>query len=229
MTIQEDTKRSFGQRWRPALLALFLVAAVIAGNVFGIGRHLSQLQDWIDGLGRLGYVVFILLHIASMIAMSPRSVLSVTAGVLFDPVTAIILVSISSVAGACTTFLIARYLAMDMVRRWLACHERFENIYDLTSKYGAIMVAATRLTPFFPATVLNYGFGVTKVTFTTYFLSTLVSMIPGTVMYVLGADIVGKMISDVGVSAELAVWVIVSVLFCAVVFLIVRKRIRFTG
>lgn len=229
MTIQEDTKRSFGQRRRPALLMLLLVAAVVAGNVFGIGRHLSQLQDWIDGLGRLGYVVFIFLHIASMIALTPRSVLSVTAGILFDPVTAIILVSISSVAGACATFLIARYLAKDMVQRRLACHERFENIYDLTAKYGAIMVAATRLTPFFPAMFLNYGFGITKVTFTTYFFTTLVSMIPGTVMYVLGADIVGKMISDVGVSAELVLWVIVSVLFCAVVFLIVRKRIRFTG
>lgn len=204
---------------------MFVIAAVVAVNVFGLGRHLSQLQEWIDGLGQLGYVVFILLHIASMIAVTPRSVFSVTAGILFDPVTAIILVSISSVAGACATFLIARYLAKDMVHRWFARHERFENIYDLTAKYGAIMVAATRLTPFFPATILNYGFGVTKITFTTYFLSTLVSMIPGTVMYVFGADVVSKMISDVGISPPIVIALTVAVLFCVVVFFIVRKRI----
>ncbi|HEG42843.1 MAG TPA: TVP38/TMEM64 family protein [Phycisphaerales bacterium] len=222
---RENTKRSFCQRWRPVLLTMFVIAAVVAVNVFGLGRHLSQLQEWIDGLGQLGYVVFILLHIASMIAVTPRSVFSVTAGILFDPVTAIILVSISSVAGACATFLIARYLAKDMVHRWFARHERFENIYDLTAKYGAIMVAATRLTPFFPATILNYGFGVTKITFTTYFLSTLVSMIPGTVMYVFGADVVSKMISDVGISPPIVIALTVAVLFCVVVFFIVRKRI----
>lgn len=225
----EKTKKTSGQRWRPVLLTLLVIAAVIAVNVFGLGRHLTELQEWIDGLGRLGYVVFILLHIVSMAALTPRYVLSVLAGVLFGPVTAIILVSISSVSGACVTFMIARHLAKGMVQRWFACHERFEKVYDLTEKYGAIMVAATRLTPLFPATVLNYGFGVTKVRFSTYFLTTLVSMIPGTLMYVLGADIVSKMISDVGVSAELVLWMIVSVLFCAVVFLIVRKRVRFMG
>ncbi len=222
---QECTKESSGFRWQPVLLVLFLATTVIAGNVFGLGRYLAQLQEWINGLGRLGYVVFILLHIVSMIVVTPRYVLAVTAGLLFDPMTAIILVTISSVSGACATFLIARYLARDMVERWFVRHERFEKMYGLTAKYGAIMVAATRLTPFFPATILNYGFGVTKITFTTYFLSTLVSMIPGTVMYVLGADVVSKMISDVGISPPIVIALTVAVLFCVVVFFIVRKRI----
>ena len=225
MLIPENTKNSSGFRWQPILLSLLLVTVIIAVNVFGLGKHLAQLQEWINGLGQLGYVVFILMHIASMIALTPRSVLSVTAGVLFGPVTGIILVSISSVSGACATFLISRYLARDIVERWFVHRRRFENIYNLTADHGAIMVAATRLTPFFPATVLNYGFGVTKIRFSTYFLSTVVCMVPGTLMYVLGADVVGKMISDTGVSMPVVVVLAIAVLFYGGVFFVVRKRI----
>lgn len=225
MPIQKNTKNSSGFRWQPILLVLLLVTMIIAVNVFGLGRHLVQLQEWINGLGQLGYVVFILLHIVSMIAVTPRSVLSVAAGMLFGPVTAIILVSISSVSGACVTFLIARYLARDMVQRWFVHHRRFEKIYDLTANRGAIMVAMTRLTPFFPATVLNYGFGVTKIRFSTYFLSTVVCMIPGTLMYVLGADVASRMISDMGISVRSVILLTVAVLFYAGVFFVVRKRI----
>ena len=49
-------------------------------------------------------------------------------------------------------------------------------------------MAITRLVPLFPFNLLNYGFGLTKVKFTTYVLWSWMCMLPGTVIYVVGTD-----------------------------------------
>ena len=54
--------------------------------------------------------------------------------------------------------------------------------------YGAIIVAITRLVPLFPFNLLNYGFGLTRVPFWTYVGWSWLCMLPGTILYVLGAD-----------------------------------------
>ena len=46
----------------------------------------------------------------------------------------------------------------------------------------------TRLVPLFPFNLLNYGFGLTKVRFTTYILWSWLCMLPGTILYVVGSD-----------------------------------------
>jgi uncharacterized membrane protein YdjX (TVP38/TMEM64 family) len=42
----------------------------------------------------------------------------------------------------------------------------------------------TRLSPVFPFNLLNYAFGLTKIAFWKYALSSWIGMIPGTIMYV---------------------------------------------
>ena len=49
-------------------------------------------------------------------------------------------------------------------------------------------MAITRLVPIFPFNLLNYGFGLTRVPFRTYLFWSWLCMLPGTVLYVVGAD-----------------------------------------
>ncbi len=58
------------------------------------------------------------------------------------------------------------------------------------------MVAITRLVPLFPFNLLNYGFGLTLVPFWTYVFWSWICMLPGTVLYVVGADAVTSAISE---------------------------------
>jgi uncharacterized membrane protein YdjX (TVP38/TMEM64 family) len=58
----------------------------------------------------------------------------------------------------------------------------------MTEQQGAAIVAITRLVPLFPFNLLNYGFGLTKVRFSTYVLWSWMCMLPGTVIYVVGTD-----------------------------------------
>ena len=78
---------------------------------------------------------------------------------------------------------------------WLGKSERFRRLDDLTGKHGDIIVAITRLVPLFPFNLLNYGFGLTKVSFRTYVLWSALCMLPGTILYVVGSAAVFEAVS----------------------------------
>ena len=181
---------------KPALFALFLLAVVILARLLGLGERLGDLRDWIEGLGAWGPVVFVPLYALGVVAALPGSALTVAAGALFGSVLGVIVVINAATLGASLAFLIARYLARDSIVAWLSKNEKFQRLDDLTEKHGAIIVALTRLVPIFPFNLLNFGFGLTSVPFWTYVLWSWLCMLPGTILYVVGADALTKAITE---------------------------------
>ena len=188
MSDNSDERRKSSGLWRPVVLILVIIAALVLARGLGLGTRLGELQNWIEGLGIWGHLVFVGIYIAAVIAGIPGSAITVTAGVLFGSVMGVVLVSIGSTVGASLAFLIARYFARDAIARWLSSKERFSRLDQLTEQHGAIMVAITRLIPIFPFNLLNYGFGITRVRFWTYVFWSWLCMLPGTVLYVVGTD-----------------------------------------
>lgn len=174
--------------WRPVALLAVVIAILVLGRVFGIGGRLEALRDWIATLGPWGPLVFVLVYVVATVAALPGSVLTIAAGALFGSVLGIILVSISATLGASLAFLMGRYFAREAVVGWLGQNQKFQRLDQLTEEHGAIIVALTRLVPIFPFNLLNYGFGLTRVPFWTYVFWSWLCMLPGTALYVVGAD-----------------------------------------
>ena len=193
--------------WRPVVLLAAVIALLVLAKVLGLGQRLSDLRDWIESLGAMGPVVFVVLYVVATVAALPGSALTVAAGALFGSALGVICVSIASTLGASLCFLIARYFARDAVARWLMSKEKFRRLDELTERHGAIIVALTRLVPLFPFNLLNYGLGLTRVRFRTYVFWSWLCMLPGTVLYVVGSDAVVK-----GISEGRVPWVLVAVL-----------------
>lgn len=193
----ESGTARFAKTWiRPALLVVAVAAALIAVRRLGLGGRIGELRLWIDSLGSWGPVVYALVYgIATALAV-PASVLTVAAGALFGSVVGVVVVSAGSTLGATLAFLLARWAARGVVSRWLAGNERFARLDAMTERHGAIVVAITRLVPLFPFTVLNYGFGLTRVPLATYVLWSWLGMIPGTILYVVGGDTVVRSLAD---------------------------------
>jgi uncharacterized membrane protein YdjX (TVP38/TMEM64 family) len=191
--------------WRPVALLAAVVTILILSKVFGLGDRLGDLRQWIASLGPWGPAVFILLYAAATVAALPGSAITVAAGALFGSVLGVIVVSIASTLGASLSFLVARYFAREAIVRWLSENEKFGRLDRLTEEHGAIIVALTRLVPIFPFNLLNYGFGLTRVAFGTYVFWSWLCMLPGTVLYVVGADAVAKGLSEGRVPWELIV------------------------
>lgn len=182
--------------WRPLVLLVGIATLLALGHGFGLGERLGALRDWIHSLGPWGPVVFVFLYAAAAVVAIPGSILTVAAGALFGSLLGVILVSIASTLGASLAFLVARYFARDAITRWLSTKERFRRLDQLTARRGAIIVGLTRLVPLFPYDLLNYGFGLTGIPFRTYVFWSWLCMLPGTVLYVVGADAVFRGISQ---------------------------------
>jgi uncharacterized membrane protein YdjX (TVP38/TMEM64 family) len=170
-------------------------------------------------LGAWGPVVFALLYILAVVAALPGSALTVIAGALFGSLVGVIVVSIGATIGAGLAFLISRYFARDSVVSWLANKEKFQRLDQLTEKHGAVIVALTRLAPIFPFNLLNYGFGLTRVRFWTYLFWTWLCILPGTILYVVGTDVVVKAIAEGRIP-----WVLIGILAAAVVAIAILVR-----
>jgi len=174
--------------WRPILLIAFIIAIFILAIVLGAGEQLGALREWIQSFGTLGPAVFVGLYILGVVAGIPGSALTFAAGGLFGSLSGVILVSLASTIGASFSFLIARYFARHAIASWLSKREKFKKLDVMTEEHGAMIVAITRLIPIFPFILLNYGFGLTKIPFRTYVFWSWLCMLPGTVLYVVGAD-----------------------------------------
>lgn len=205
--------------WRPAALLAVIIGVLVLAQMLGLGQRLGALREGIHTLGAWGLVVFVLLYAIAVIAALPGSALTVTAGALFGSVLGIILVSVASTLGASLSFLIARYFAREAVTGWLSRHEKFRRLDQLTEEHGAMIVALTRLVPIFPFNLLNYGFGLTRVPFWTYVFWSWLCMLPGTVLYVVGADTLIK-----GATQGQVPWALVGILAGVAVILIFLAR-----
>ena len=188
--------------------------------IFGqIQQLLVSLVSWIDGLGPIGSVVFILAYVAVTVAFLPASVITLGAGFVFGVLKGSILVFIGAMLGATAAFLIGRFVARDWIAQKVAGNRFFSALDGAIADEGLKLIFLIRLSPAFPFNLLNYALGLTKVTLKDYVLGTT-GIIPGTIMYVY----LGSLIGDIAMlgtgdapSSPVVDWTIKILIFVTVV------------
>ena len=158
-----------------------------------VNRLLRSALEGISALGAWGPLLFMLLYVLATILFVPGFILTLGAGILFGIIQGSILVSISSTTGATLAFLIGRYLARGWVAGKIRGNRRFEAIDGAVAKEGWKIVGLTRLSPVFPFNLLNYAYGLTRVSLRDYLLASWLGMLPGTVMYVYVGSLAGDL------------------------------------
>jgi uncharacterized membrane protein YdjX (TVP38/TMEM64 family) len=196
--------------WKPAILIICITTLFILFNILGLINNLSTIQEWIKQIGPWGPVAFFFIYIAAILATIPGTIFGIFAGALFGSFAGVIIVSISSTIGASIAFLIARYFARQPIAQWLSKNSKMKRFDQLTQTQGRTMVAFTRLIPLFPFTLLNYGFGLTKVPFKTYVFWSWLCMLPATILVVVGSDAITQAITTKTISVELLTLAIIS-------------------
>ena len=194
------TMASFGMAM--VLVTSPALAEGTGGGNFNPQTWLLNALQWIDSLGTVGAIAFILLYIVATVAFLPGSVLTLGAGVVFGVVLGSIYVFIGATLGAAGAFLVGRYLARNWVAKKIAGNQKFKAIDEAVGKEGLKIVLLTRLSPVFPFNLLNYGYGITGVSFKDYFIGSI-GMIPGTIMYVYIGSLAGSL-ATVGVATNQA-------------------------
>ena len=181
------------------MLRIALVVAVgIALLVFGrrAAAYLPLFANWVEGLGALGPLVFVVGYAVAVVAFVPGSLLTLAGGALFGLVEGVLYVFTAAVLGSTLAFLLARHVARAAVSRRIEGDARFRAIDRAVGEEGRKIVFLLRLSPVFPFNLLNYALGLTRVRLVDYLVASL-GMLPGTILYVYA----GKLGGDVAAAA----------------------------
>lgn|SRR5690606_22940261 len=169
---------------KPLILAGTLLALLIVIATSPVTEWLADGITWIRAHPGAAEVAFVVAYIVGAVLVFPSSILTLAAGFVFGLWVGIALVSAGGALGAAAAFLVGRFFARDWVSKRVARLPKFHALESATRHEGFVIVLLTRLSPFFPFNLLNYGFGLTAVRFRDYFFATWIGMLPVTFAYV---------------------------------------------
>ncbi|MEA5450145.1 TVP38/TMEM64 family protein [Leptolyngbya sp. CCNP1308] len=176
----------------PASPALAQGAGADPSLFASLQQQLVQALAWIDGLGAIAPLAFILLYIVITVAFVPASIVTLGAGVVFGVVKGSALVFVGAMLGATAAFLVGRYGARSWVDSKIAKNRRFQAVDDAIAQDGRKIIFLLRLSPVFPFNLLNYSLGLSQISLKDYVVGT-VGILPGTIMYVYLGSLVGNL------------------------------------
>ncbi len=214
-----DARKSSGV-WPGLLLVIAAVAVLlVAAKYFHVQELLKDSLEWITGLGFFGPVIFIVLYVVACVLLVPGSILTLGAGFVFGVVKGTVIVSVADTMGATAAFLVGRYLARGWVSKKIDGNPKFRAVDEAVAREGWKIVGLLRLSPVFPFNLLNYMFGLTRISLRHYVFASWIGMLPGTVMYVYIGSLAGDVVSlgSGGRTRTTAEWVFYSLGFVATI------------
>jgi uncharacterized membrane protein YdjX (TVP38/TMEM64 family) len=176
---------------RKIAVALIVAVLIALFFLFDLGRYLTlaSLKANRDALAALSETApllmaggFILLYIVqTALSLPGATILSLAAGAVFGVLKGTLYVNLGATAGATLAFLVARYLFHDAVQQRFGA--RLERLNRELERSGLNYLLFLRLVPVFPFFLINLGAALTKVPLRTFFLGTMIGIIPGSLVY----------------------------------------------
>jgi len=199
----------FNSKHKLLLIGLIIIILIILMRQINIQAVLQTLILWVESLGILAPIVYIIIYNIATLLFIPGSLLTLKGGCLFGLFWGAVYVLIAATVGATLAFLIGRYLSRNWVLQQIEKYPKFTAINQAVAKEGWKIVLLTRLSPIFPFNLLNYAFGVTQISLKDYMLGSL-GIVPGTIMYVYIGSLAGNLaltnINDQLVTPETQIW-----------------------
>lgn len=119
--------------------------------------------------------------IQTALSLPGAAVLSLAAGAIFGAIMGTLYANIGATVGATAAFLVARYLFHNVIQKKFG--PRLEKLNRELETRGLNYLLFLRLVPVFPFFLINLGAGLTRMPLRTFFLGTMVGIIPGSFVF----------------------------------------------
>jgi len=129
-----------------------------------------------------GIVTFVFFYIISVLLILPASWLSLLAGFLYGPYFGSIVVFLSAFIGASISFFLAKEYFVKKIVTIISRFPKIKLLEKIINKGGLKLIILTRLSPLFPFSILNYFYGLNKVSYKDFSIG-LLFILPGTYLY----------------------------------------------
>lgn len=173
-----------------AVVALLLLGRTLGGALTSATTRLQALGPW-------GPVAFVGLYVVACLTAIPGSILTLAAGAVFGIVGGVAAAFGGAMLGSVAAFLVSRFLAREAIARRIGNDPKFAAIDRAIAARGRVIVFLVRLSPAFPFSILNYAFGLTRVSLVDYILGGF-GMLPGTLLYVYYGKVAGDVAALAG-------------------------------
>lgn len=213
-----------------ALVLVAIIAAIVAARVFHLTDWLDQerLRSFIQETGALAPLIYMGFYAIAPSLLLPGLPITIAGGILFGSFWGVVYAITGATAGACLAFLVARYTARGWVEARLTS-PRWEKLDEGVDRHGWKVVAFTRLIPLFPFNLLNYAFGLTKIGFIPYALTTFICMLPACIAFIVfSSSLIDLLKGHVSANLLIGAALIAVVLFIPAAYRMYRKRYQGT-
>jgi uncharacterized membrane protein YdjX (TVP38/TMEM64 family) len=180
---------------RPALkrigLLIAFIAVIAALRLSGVGKqltleniqsHAADLRTFCNAHYLESVLVYIVVYIlVTGFSLPGALVLTLAGGYLYSTLPAAVYVNIGATAGACISFLFARYIAGTWLQQKYA--DKLDRFNADIERNGPSYLLTLRLAPVFPFFLVNIFAGLTPVYLTTFAWTTSLGILPGSLVY----------------------------------------------
>lgn len=172
--------------------ALTVLAVLVAAAALIPHPTIAQIREWAVAVGPAFPLLFLLVHAVVTVAPFPRTVFTLSAGVLFGAATGIVVTVVATTVSAVVALLLVRAVGREAVTARLT-HPAIRSVDRRLARRGWLAVGSLRLLAPIPFSVVNYCCGVSAVRLVPYTLATVVGILPGTIgVVVLGDALTGR-------------------------------------
>jgi uncharacterized membrane protein YdjX (TVP38/TMEM64 family) len=174
-----------------AALALLLVIAlgVLAwkSNAAGITMTPAGIEAAIQSWGNWAVAASIALMVAHSLIPFPAELVSFANGMLFGPIWGVVITWTGAMLGAALAFALARWFGRPLVDAVMSERQRAA-IDRWTRRQGIGVLLLSRLMPLISFNVINYGAGLTPISWWTFLWTTGLGILPITTLLVVTGD-----------------------------------------
>jgi uncharacterized membrane protein YdjX (TVP38/TMEM64 family) len=175
------------------------IAVVLAGSVavalffyFDLQRFLTlealkanrqMLQDYYVSHKLIMVAGFMVIYIVqTALSLPGAAIMSLASGAIFGSIMGTVYANIAATIGATLAFLVTRYLLRDVVLNKFG--SKLEGMNRELETQGFNYLLFLRLVPVFPFFLINLAAGLTRLPLRTFFIGTMLGIIPGGFVYV---------------------------------------------
>lgn len=172
---------------KTAVLLVLLIA--LAALTWKLSTWLTpqQLQQVLQQTGGWAPVLYIGLFVLLPAFFFPVAVLALAGGLLFGLWWGSVYTFIGAVLNCALMFLLARYVGRSQVQRLVEqklSPQWQRRLQMADGKEGFLLLIILRLIPAVPYNLINYTFGLTGISFSSYLLASAIGIIPGTFAFI---------------------------------------------
>jgi uncharacterized membrane protein YdjX (TVP38/TMEM64 family) len=170
--------------WQVGALVVAIALAIGLSRFVPIVSFIEVSQRRVMSWGAWGAVCYPLLFAACNILLLPGGILAVGGGFFFGLWWGFLIVLVGNLIATAVSFALSRWIA----RRWF--QQKFSRNPTLRALGPAVereswkIILLSQLHPLFPTSLLNYFYGITRISFGSYMLWASVGRAPGLFLYV---------------------------------------------